>query len=356
MIKGAQTRLDETIDYIVDRVPIGEQTVVRQFVEGKVRTFHGGVRAGIRGMSSPMSMSGLAERGTADERKKRRSIMLMIMAYITGPVAGAAKTMSVMELTARFTEYIGVTRLLASQSEHGTGARILEKYNALIANPLDFLGTHIVHCFGAGHSGAMQQSFFFEYTNGVGKYKFTAHVPGTARGCPRPTVVNVPAVLWSAVPNRTNNPAAGTFADIQGTRLTGGTCMVTTQFSGCSFCFKDHGGSVYAAHISPDDPNQHGAGLPAHGGFSSGTRLARQLAGLEGEVTGGDFAAPAPGGGNFMVYGAGYSNIVGHDTGYPPNAGGNYMTLIGTSHGGAWRFYSQHVNANGTIARVVQIL
>jgi hypothetical protein len=92
----------------------------------------------------------------------------------------------------------GVLRrlLLTSQSLFGDGALILAKYNALVANPQDFLGNNIVHCFGAAAYGAMQQYFWFEYMAGVGKYKFAAHQPAGAPRCHRPTVVNVPAVLW----------------------------------------------------------------------------------------------------------------------------------------------------------------
>jgi hypothetical protein len=358
-MKGAQARLTETINFIVNAAPGNERTVVRNFVEAKVLQAHGGNRLHMEGISNPMSMNGLENRGTPDERKRRRSIMLMRLTYIQGRMGTTAmegQTLGAPDVTTRFDEYLLATRLLASQSAHGDGALIQLKYNNLIGDPRAFLATNVVHCFGAGTYGAMQQYFWYEYMLGAGKYKFAAHMPGGSPNCHHPTVVNIPAVLWSQVPGRTNVRNAGTFANIRGTELTGGAVMVTTQFSGCTFCYKEHEGSIYAAHISPDDPNQQNVALGPGGGVANGgMRLARQLAGLEEGVTGGDFADPAPDGGDFMVYGAGYSNINNHDAGYPINQGGNYMTLIGKPQGGTWRFYSQHVNANGTVLRVVRI-
>ena len=131
--------------------------------------------------------------------------------------------------------------------------------------------------------------------------------------------------------------------------------MVTTQFSGCCFCFKTHGGATYAAHIWPDDANIPGSAMPGVGIMGGGTRLAQQIAGLEVGVTAGDFAPPAPAGGTFNIYGAGYSNVGGVvGTGYPVRVGNDWMTLIGINLTGTWHFYSQHV-VNGLITNVAQV-
>jgi len=52
--------------------------------------------------------------------------------------------------------------------------------------------------------------------------------------------------------------------------------MLTTQFSGCSFCLQQSGGKVYAAHISPDeartkqDPIALAEGLQGTGAAAGG--------------------------------------------------------------------------------------
>jgi hypothetical protein len=302
-----------------------------------------------------MSMNDLVNRGTEAERKMRRAIILLESVVMTAaPTAAAVKTLAAGALPGRYNPLRDALRLLADQ-DRGAAHLLQAKFNALVANPVHFLTNNRLLIFGSSHNGLMNQYFVFEYTQGVPKYKFVPGLPGTAPHCYTVPVLSVPAVLWSAVPGRTNNANAGSFATINGTHLAGATVMVTTQFSGCSFCFKDHGGQVYAAHIWPEDANIPGSGMPPAGGHRGGTRLARQLDGQEAPgVTGGDFAAPAPAGGNFEVYGPGYSNIAGQAGGYPVRVGNDWMTLIGLRQGGTWHFYSQHV-VNGAITQAVQV-
>ena len=97
----------------------------------------------------------------------------------------------------------------------------------------------------------------------------------------------------------------------------------------------------------PDD----GAGTVVTGG---GATLAQQLAGQVHGITGGDFAAPCPAGGQFFVCGAGWSNIPGFPTGYPVRTTPDqFMNIFGKIEGTAWRIYSQHVlNNTYTVVRI----
>ena len=121
-----------------------------------------------------------------------------------------------------------------------------------------------------------------------------------------------------------------------------GLLMVTSAFSGCSFCFKDNGGSVFAAHVSPATPTDPSIGAaPA---------LATQLGGQQGT---GDFASPqAATAGALQVFGRGFSNLQGKGAGYavqvvpgmPLTAASMYV--FGVVIGHSWHFYSQE-NNNG---------
>lgn len=353
MPKGSNARIDETVEYIVSQVPGGEQATIRSYLNDRVA--HMSVGGDVHNISDPMSMNDLVNRGTEDERKIRRSVMLIETVALTAAAgAPAAKTQAVPALTIRFNGLVEAVRLLADQ-DRGTANLLQAKFRQLQANPLGFLQNNLLLVFGSNTDGVMNQYFVFEYSQGVPKFKFVTARPGTATHCYTASVVNVPAILWSHVPGRTNNANAGSFAGIVGTRLNLANTMVTTQFSGCSFCFKEHGGSVYAAHIWPDDANVPHSAMPAAGGHGGGTRLARQLAGLAAPgVTGGGFAAPAPAGGVFQVYGPGYSNVAGRAGGYPVRVGNDWMTLIGVNMGGHWRLFSQHV-VNGAIHAAVQV-
>ena len=66
--------------------------------------------------------------------------------------------------------------------------------------------------------------------------------------------------------------------DIRGIRLSGNHIMVTTQFTGCSFCMQRTGAELFCAHVTPflrgyDGVNTTGPELAARavatGGFSN---------------------------------------------------------------------------------------
>ena len=127
--------------------------------------------------------------------------------------------------------------------------------------------------------------------------------------------------------------------------------MVTTQFSGCSFCFKQINGRLFAAHISPSL-------VAGTGGIAGGgTELARQLAGQVQSVTAGNFPSPVPQGGQLMVFGPGYSNIPNLAGGYQisQTQTGGYMTVIGLRAGANWKLFSQTVAA-GKVVDVKRLL
>jgi hypothetical protein len=77
-------------------------------------------------------------------------------------------------------------------------------------------------------------------------------------------------------------------------------------------------------------------------------RWRSRLGGQVGGIAGGDFAN-APAGGNFFVFGRGYSNIPNFDAGYVHPGPPNFMTIIGFFKGDAWQFYSQEVAAQKRI-------
>lgn len=355
-MKNATVRVNETIDYIASRVPPAEKNAMDGYLHARVQAVVG--TGPIKGISDPMSMNDLANRGTDVERKKRRAIMLLETVVLTAsPTATGAKNLAPGALDGRLNPLLDAARLLCDQN-CGTANLLQGKFIELRNNPLAFLQNNLVLVFGSNTNGPMVQYFVFEYAQGVGKFKFVTARPGVATHCYAPQVVNIPAVLWSSVPGRTNVANAGSFAGIVGTHLTVASTMVTTQFSGCSLCFRNAGGAVYAAHIWPDDANVPNSALPVGpSGHGGGTRLAEQLAGLEAPgVAAAGFAAPAPGGPPAVsVYGPGYSNIAGHAAGYPVRVGNDWTTMLGFDRAGTWEIWSQEV-VNAAIAHVVRVL
>jgi hypothetical protein len=358
--KGAQTRIDETVRFITNGEPLAaipplpavEHTHIRSYLNDRMTNYHGGH---IKAFSDTMSMNDLALRGTEPERKMRRAIIMIETVAMSGIPNIVVNAKALPNPLARFNVVRDILRELVDQ-DRGNYGLLLQRLNEFKAHPAQFMRDNFMMVFGSNQSGLMTQYFGVEINSGVRRYKFFQNNVGRTRAQPV-NVINVPAVLWSAVPGRTATANAGSFAGVVGTQLAGSDIMVTTQFSGCAFCYKNHLGQVYAAHIWPSDVGVEGSGMPAANGHGGATRLARQLAGQEAGVTAGDFAAPAPAGGTFQVYGMGYSRIGGvaaggYPIGAPPT---NWMTLIGVNKVGAgWRFYSQHVvnSANNNVERI----
>ena len=155
---------------------------------------------------------------------------------------------------------------------------------------------------------------------------------------------SIVATHWTAVPGRGNNIGAGSFAGIQAIEVAGAPIVVTTQFTGCSLCYRLSGGSLYAAHINPGS----GQLPPAIG---SGTILAEQLCGQTIGVAAADFANAA--GPAMSIYGRGLSNLNAFPNGYGGPAL-EYFTMIGFNHGG-WHMFAQENNLGGGITNVRQI-
>jgi hypothetical protein len=344
--KGAQTRINETIDLILQDVQIPERTAVGDYIRAELDRMGGG---DVAALSKPMSMNDLEERGTAEERKKRRALILMSYCKANNLTLEGVKHMAVGNLTGEYFASIGRLRLLANQ-EKGLGNLIRDKYNEMIANPDTFLRANMLFTVGSNTDGEMDQFFFYEFKNGVAGYKISSSLDPHPPRAYLVRVISVPGVVWRDVPNRGDQSANGSFADVHGTELAGASLMVTTQFSGCSFCFKEVTATQrrFAAHIMPG--LQHIQGSDIAGG---GNELANQLAGDRAPaVTAGNFSAPGNGAGDFRVFGSGYSNIPGHGAGYDSSQS---LTIIGVLRLGAWSFYSQ-LSVNRVVRSAAQIL
>jgi hypothetical protein len=353
MPKQAQRRIDETITFIVNDIPGAERTAVRNYLNNRVQNYTNGV---VAGFSAMMSMTNVPNAGNERQRNLRRAIILIDTVVLNpDPAALPGTGIGVGLLENRYKGLILPLRLMADQN-CGTMGLVNRQFDRLYANPIQWLTNNRIHIFGSNVNGVVPMHFFYFYYRGRGYYKIDPTPQPNSPNCYRFNSVNVPAILWSNVPGRTANYNAGSFAQIVPTPLQNADVMTTTQFTGCSFCFKNNGG-VNAAHIWPSDVDIPNSGLPVGpGGTSGAQRMAEQLCGTEAPgVTAGDFAAPALAGGNFMVYGAGHSNIVGQNAGYPlvpPNQG--YMSVIGLRRGN-WTVFSQHVN-NNNVTNVVQLM
>ena len=264
----------------------------------------------------------------------------MIKASVVSSAAGAAHVFN-MEFSANPLAFITSRRLFIYGTPSG---------NEKVRNP-------------AAASFENNLDFGFQYQANEDRFCFT-RVPNVQNGSHHMiSAVSVVALHWS-VPGRGAVPmpppeAPSTFAGMLGIRFSGGpTWMLTTQFTGCSFCYREVGGMLCAAHISPaGDANKPNL---------TGQVLANQIMGNVANVGAGVFAnipAAAGAGGPLNVFGNGAGNVHPHGGGngfYPPktpNAGPGemkWMSIFGRLNGG-WEFYTQSIDGAGAIMEARRI-
>ena len=309
--------------------------------------------ASLKTASERLSMANVSNSGDQATRANRRALILLLwMKHNANPVMVRNQVIA-LPGPGLAGQVATLAQKLAIQADQdrGTGALITGKFMEMKTNPGAFLGANRLSCGSIG--GGANFRFFYEYSKDQFKIEPPAATPAFAVRAHSFDAVPVPAVTWNAVPGRGANPANGSFAAIAGTDLAGQDVMISTVFSGCSFCFKREtvgAGRMLAAHIMPDDQN---GGVVAPYNGQSGTGLARQLGGQVAGVIGGNFTGSAAG--NFRVYGCGWSNIPNHAAGYPVRTQlDQFMNVFGTRIAGAWQFWSQHVlNATQTAHRIL---
>jgi hypothetical protein len=235
-------------------------------------------------------------------------------------------------------------------AQTGSDNAAQQALNALYNFPLHFLATNKVIVLGSAIRDATQGDqnvlqFCFGYNPGGNRYVFQPVAP--LPGVHQVDVDSVVAQNWTTAGDWLNHPATnGDFRQIRAIELAS-QFMVTTQFTGCSFCMKRHNGHVYCAHVAPQrDPAANAAPV------LTGTQVAQRIANNGGVA--GDFANAA-GGGPLSIYGAAFSsNIV--PGGYPNGLGGGvgYMTIVGVQRGPDYEIYSQ-VTQNSVISAYQRI-
>ena len=255
--------------------------------------------------------------------------MNAIGAVHPGQIADGAATVTLQDMLRK--------AACVRDAQTGSTNAAQQALNALYNLPLQFLATNKLIVLGSSLRDATQGDqnvlqFDFGYDPGGNRYVFQPTGPHPGH-CPV-AVDSVVAQKWTTAGDWLNHQATnGDFRQIQAIELAS-QFMVTTQFTGCSFCMKRHGGHVYCAHVAP----QRDAAANA-APVLTGTQVATRIANNNGVL--GDFANAA-GGGPLSIYGAAFSSNIGPG-GYPNGLGGGtgYMTVVGVQRGADYEIYSQ---------------
>jgi hypothetical protein len=361
MAKDRQLRIDQTVDYIVGRVAPGERNDVRAFLTRWINTTYAG--PAFRDIfSDQLSTDGIGGRGNTQQRAARRALVILRCEMIANGNPRKLSRAQVMgipsgQVVADLDAQLPIFRMYAMQEE-GANHALQNKLNGLKANPTNFLQNNLVVTQSAppspnGSGGVVSYRFLFHYASqSFMMNPAAANKPGGIRGNGIvQNVVNVPEMFWFNVPGRGLNPAPapGNFAQIPATELTGADMMVTSAFTGCSFCFKDNAGHIYAAHISPD-----GTATGAGPNIGPAPTLADQI------IATGDFSSPVGAtAGALQVFGRGRSNLLAEPNGYAVNAVPGIplvqasMYIIGSRIGADWTLVFQENNGGRRVGALL---
>jgi hypothetical protein len=308
-------------------------------------------------VSRTMSMNDLSDRGDENQRHKRRSLML-IGYVLLGSEIGTAKQIQGGMLDTTFNNKLEELRLNADQYA-GSGHLLGLEWQRMKSNPLIWLRENRIVIEGSVKSGPVSIVFAKHKNSGfqIKSGDLIQVAAGSQGRAPRFEVINVPAVYWHTAQGKVHQLGVNRdWSGIEPTALTGAPdVMLSTTFSGCSFCYQKKRRIEYAGHIMPGgDGGKHDKGvIAAAGGGSGGEAMARELAGVSMNVISGNFDDAVTGqdesaAAKFMVYGLRYSNIIGRTNGYDcvlPNQ----MHILGIRSGAGWKIYSQH-NVGGVLS------
>jgi len=319
MAKDWNRRLSEAITLVKATAPAGftgDRQVVVTALERWNRTTAADQR---KRLSELMSQDGAPNRpSSSTDRGLRRAAILLHCAIVTPDPAGWAQRRS--DINAFKTSFAAMyaAALTSAHDAICSGPLADTNRDLLLTSPRDFLEKYKITVTGKNTSAPFEYGFAME----KGAYKILVGNPFQTTTKIR--AINVPAVLYATVER--------SLGAITGTRSSDhADCgvMLTTQFTGCTYCFmiSGDGGSLVAAHIDP------GGGVgrtSAHTGESISAALR----------AGGGFANGN--GGVFRAYGR---VAEAGQYGYPKSA--TQMIITAVKHNGRWEVYAQIAEGNG---------
>ena len=200
--KKARDRVDETVDYIVGRVPMLEQNAVRAYLDHFVTAYGNG--PGFKAMSNEMTMTNVNHAGNEAARERKRALMLLQIptTTFTDAMLNSIRTKADALVQTELTE--AIRRLCyAADGTHGTGQKLQVEFETnLKGRPRTWLDNNKLR----SKDIAARPKGYFHYDMAKNQFILDASRPGTVPHAWKFPAVTIPAVVWSAVPGRTANP------------------------------------------------------------------------------------------------------------------------------------------------------
>jgi hypothetical protein len=323
-MKNWETRLDETIKFI-GSCSAGT-AIQRQTVKGYLKTWNTtNTEIFRKETSEAMSMGIKADSDETKPRKFRRALILLNTHYnqtkIKQEYLQEIYNYGEGQLPQKLEDAIEKSML-----REGDMGLLAQKLNQLKTSPLTFLSNHVLSITASAKDKGEGFKFSFNPSQG-GIFKLGTMSYASDQSAINCAVQIVPAQDFKAYQENIKDGINGNRIDARTNGI-----VVTTEFTGCSFCMQGSGSVLMAAHMNPDERR---------------TKIkprAVQSTCKDGKFSGQDIPD-----GEFMVYG----RTGDLKTGYlGQDEGGGAMTIIGffdTSPTPGWRLYSQQRMTNGKL-------
>lgn len=309
MSKDVEVRLQETIQFVRTHPPpnfAGDFNTIVQALNTWRRTASAQTR---RTLSVLMSQEKAPNRPKNQvDRTYRRATILVKCALVEPETQWAATAAQVNNSTHTFANPYTWALEASRDKLFSSPAAARENLNLLKTHPKSFLNQHKLIVNGRPQGQRFSYGFYME--NGI--YNLDCNMP--FKGLITEDAINVPATPYGNVQNNLGNIQA-TLSSVD----TNCDLMLTTQFTGCCYCFMVNGANLAAAHI---DPQGRTTGI-------TGQHISQQIR-ANGDFSNGN-------GGTFEAYGR---IAVGSGLfGYPQTA--QQMIIVAVKKAGTWRVYAQ---------------
>ncbi len=327
--KNFAVRLTETINFIeTSPTPLnfrGDKAVVVQ----DLRTWNTQTPLLTRQtISNLMSQDGTTHRpGDPTQRKYRRASLLLRCVYLEPQIRWATARTQVNSRTGAQARGEYELYLENSRDEvYNKPANAMLEIQNLTLQPKRLLQRWALEVNGTGNSGI--ETYRVRFDGGKLKLDCNGILPNTFSF----DAVNVPATPYIQVKDALD--------DLDPTTSRGTNCdvMLTTQFTGCTYCFQKRKGELLAAHI---DPNATGKGTRLEekkGKGHTGEQISAELRDQ------GEFSVKS--GEPFHAYGR---NLAGYGYGLVSR-----VIIVAVKKDDAWRVYAQlqHPDGSFTVERI----
>lgn len=316
MAKASATRLQETIETLAT-LKLTKNAAVQKEVVAAIREW---IASSAPDYSELLSgLLSLKDLDDKPDKKKLRDLTRALrlvklwQAQLETGIAGADALKTIGNIAEnKLAEAVDISIGIVHSIKRSTSPAALEEaMSELVQNPLGFLKTNVVTVSGVDAAPAgKKHTYRFWYDLRTGTYKFEAKA-----AMPLEEFINKEAWIIPVTPF---SKVKDTYGELVGAEVSGCQLALTTQFSGCTYCFqvsKDRK-TLIAAHIDPEK-----------GKGETGESLSTKLRDRGGFKDGND--------GTFQAYGRNKGGF-----GY----GDGLITIIAIKANGGWSIYSQ---ANG---------